>query len=78
MENFLLTFTPISTITVATALYKHADPDSWSGDHEQEVQKFITILEKVENMLKQTPGEEERLRKIRSFGTGENLRQRVS
>lgn len=78
MENFLLTFTPISTITVATALYKHADSDSWSGDREQEVQKFITILEKVENMLKGTPGEEERLRKIQSFGTGENLRQRVS
>ncbi|CAG8631527.1 7966_t:CDS:2 [Diversispora eburnea] len=78
MENFLLTFTPISTITVATALYKHADSGSWSGDREQEVQRFVEILENIKNMLKRIPREEGRLRKLQSFGTGESLRQRVS
>ncbi|CAJ0837920.1 860_t:CDS:2, partial [Entrophospora sp. SA101] len=76
MENFLLNFTPISTITVATALYKHANSGSWSGDCEQEVQRFVEILENVKNMLSQTPREEDRLRKLQSFGTGESLRQR--
>ncbi|CAG8784431.1 4899_t:CDS:2, partial [Racocetra persica] len=76
MENFLLTYTPISTITVATALYKHAESGSWSGNREQEVQKFVKTLENVKNTIKRTPGEEERLRKLRNFGTGEGLRQR--
>ncbi|RIB11844.1 hypothetical protein C2G38_2202367 [Gigaspora rosea] len=76
MEYFLLTYTPISTITVATALYKHAESGSWSGNREQEVQKFVKTLENVKNTIKRTPGEEERLRKLRNFGTGEGLRQR--
>ncbi|CAJ0768916.1 2005_t:CDS:2, partial [Entrophospora sp. SA101] len=76
MENFLLTYVPLSTITVASALYKHLESGKWSGNHEQEVEYFVETLKSV---LQRVPSDDnERLRKLQSFGTGIDLKQRVS
>ncbi|CAG8810870.1 4726_t:CDS:1, partial [Racocetra persica] len=74
MENFLLTFEPVATITVATALYKHVNSGRWSGNCDQEVQNFVQTLEKVKQLVPN--GDSLRLKKLRSFGEGEVLEQR--
>ena len=75
MENFLLTFVPVSNITVTTALYKRVKSGSWTGDYDKEVQNFVQALEKIK---KHIPDEDKlRLNRFQSFGQGEELKQRV-
>ncbi|CAJ0763836.1 19240_t:CDS:2, partial [Entrophospora sp. SA101] len=76
MENFLLNFVPVSAITVVSALYKCVESDGWTGDRERMIQKFISISE---NALRKVPNfDNERLERLRSFGSGESLKQRCN
>ena len=75
MEKFLLTFVPVSNITVTTALYKRVRSGSWTGDYNKEVQNFVQTLERVKKL---TSAEDKlRLDRFQSFGQDEELKQRV-
>ncbi|CAJ0760674.1 16972_t:CDS:2, partial [Entrophospora sp. SA101] len=76
MEAFFVTFSPVSVITIVSALYKRVEVGEWTGDRNLEVKNFIEILQKA---LQQIPTHDsERISILRSFGTGNPLRQRVS
>jgi hypothetical protein len=76
MEEFLLTREPLDIIRISTALFVRVEQGEWTGVLEKEVKNFENILERV---LEQVSSEDiERIKKLRSFGTGKKLAKRVS
>jgi hypothetical protein len=75
MEEFLLTREPLNIIRISTALFVRVEEGKWTGVLEKEVENFANVLKKV---LEQVPSEDiERIKKLRSFGTGNKLAKRV-
>ena len=75
MENFFITYTPISTINAVTALYKRVEVGEWTNDRDKEIYNFQETLERV---LKLIPITDDRFNVLSELGTGEDLRKRVS
>ncbi|CAJ0758481.1 622_t:CDS:1, partial [Entrophospora sp. SA101] len=50
-EAFLISYTPISTITIFTALYKRVEAHEWTDNREKEVANFIEVVDKVLNTI---------------------------
>ncbi|CAG8697877.1 3227_t:CDS:2 [Dentiscutata erythropus] len=76
MEEFLLTKEPLDIVRISTALFVRVEQGEWTGVLEKEVENFETILE---NVLERVPSEDvERIKKLRSFGTGKKLAKRVT
>lgn len=76
MEAFLVSFTPVSAITILSAMYKRVESGVWTDDREKEIDIFVKVLNKTLNTIRSD--DKERLEKLDSFGNGEILRQRVS
>ena len=75
MEEFLLTREPLDIVRISTALFVRVEEGEWTGVLEKKVENFEAVLEQV---LKQVPSEDiERIKKLRSFGTGKKLSKRV-
>ncbi|CAG8848454.1 18571_t:CDS:2, partial [Gigaspora margarita] len=76
MEEFLLTKEPLDIVRISTALFVRVEQGEWTGVLEKEVENFETVLE---NVLERVPSEDvERIKKLRSFGTGKKLAKRVT
>ena len=76
MENFLTKFTPVSFITIFTALLKRVETNEWTNDHDKKVENFVRVFSELSNT--RCENDEERTRKFKSFGTGDALRCRAS
>lgn len=75
MENFLLTKKPFDVVRISTALYVRVEQGEFTGILEEEVWNFTKVLERV---LVQIPLDDiERKKKLKSFGTGSNLKDQV-
>jgi hypothetical protein len=75
MEEFLLTRKPLDIIRISTALFVRVEQGEWTGVLEKEVENFGNVLERVlERVLS---SDIERIKKLRSFGTGKKLAKRV-
>ena len=75
MEEFLLTREPLDIVRISTALFVRVEEGEWTGNLEKEVENFENVLKRV---LEQVPSEDiERIKKLRSFGTGKKLAKRV-
>src|SRR6266498_1436192 len=75
MEEFLLTRESLDIIRISTALFVRVEQNEWTGILKKEVKNFENILEQV---LEQVPSEDiERIKKLRSFGTGKKLAKRI-
>ncbi|CAG8820889.1 28515_t:CDS:2, partial [Gigaspora margarita] len=74
MEEFLAFFKPIRDITIFTALYKRVKSGEWTYDRKKEEKNFVDTLNRVLDVI---IDDNERLEKLRSFGTGDVLIQRV-
>ncbi|RIA93374.1 hypothetical protein C1645_819454 [Glomus cerebriforme] len=69
MKNFLLTFIPVSNITVTIALYKCVRSGSWTNDYNKEVQNFVQVLKRIKKLM---PAENKLyLDRFQSFGQNE-------
>ncbi|CAG8779563.1 7731_t:CDS:2 [Dentiscutata erythropus] len=75
MEDFLVSYTPTSTINIVTALYKRVETNKWTGDKEKEIKNFVKVLENALDIV--SIDDEERLRVLHEFGTGNTLKSRV-
>ena len=76
MENFLIKFTPVSSITIFTALYKRLEANKQTNKRDKEIKYFINIYNI--SLSKIHKNDKERLERLRSFGTGDDLKNRVS
>jgi hypothetical protein len=75
MEEFLLTREPLSIVRISTALFVRVEECEWTGVLEKEVENFENVLKRV---LERVPSEDdERKKKLQSFGTGKKLAKRV-
>ena len=75
MEEFLLTREPLDIVRISTALFVRVEKGEWTGILKKEVENFEQVLQRV---LEQVPSEDiERVKKLRSFGTGKKLAKRV-
>ncbi|CAI2201142.1 1537_t:CDS:2, partial [Funneliformis geosporum] len=75
MEEFLLTREPLDIVRISTALFVRVEQDEWTGVLEKEIKNFENILKRV---LEQVSSEDiERIKKLRSFGTGKKLANRL-
>jgi hypothetical protein len=75
MEEFLLMREPLDIVRISTALFVRVEQGEWTGVLEKEVKNFENVLERV---LEQVSSEDiERIKKLRSFGTGKKLAKRV-
>ncbi|CAI2197519.1 9750_t:CDS:2, partial [Funneliformis geosporum] len=71
---FLLTREPLDIVRISTALFVRVEQGEWTGILEKEVENFENVLERV---LERVPSEDiERVKKLRSFGTGKKLAKR--
>ena len=75
MENFLTKFTPVSSITIFTALFKRVKTSEWTNECDKEVENFVKVLYRSNEICK---NDEEKAEKFQSFGTGKILKRRVS
>src|SRR6266542_7027179 len=75
MEEFLLTRELLDIVRISIALFVRVEQSEWTGILEKEVKNFENVLEQV---LEQVPSEDiERIKKLRSFGTGKKLAKRI-
>ena len=77
MENFLTKFTPVSSITIFTALFKRVETGEWTNEREKEVENFVEIFDRSLNEIRRK-NDKERAEKFESFGIGDILRFRIS
>jgi|RhiMetdeSRZDD1v2_1073273.scaffolds.fasta_scaffold174010_2 hypothetical protein len=76
MENFLTKFTPVSSITIFTALFKRVETGEWTNKREEEIDNFIKIFNGLSDKIHKN--DKERVEKFKSFGTDDTLIRRVS
>ncbi|CAJ0755429.1 19542_t:CDS:2 [Entrophospora sp. SA101] len=74
MEAFFVSYTPISDINIATALYKRIEAGVWTYEREDEIKNFMEVLENALNIV--SIDDDERLRILNDFGTGDALKTR--
>jgi hypothetical protein len=71
MEEFLLTREPLDIIRISIALYIRVEQGEWTGVLKKEVENFENVLERVLEQV--SLRDTERIKKLRSFGTGKKL-----
>ena len=76
MENFLTKFTPVSSITIFTALFKRVETGEWTNKREEEIDNFVKIFNGLSDKIHKN--DKERVEKFKSFGTDDTLIRRVS
>ncbi|CAI2196953.1 10078_t:CDS:2, partial [Funneliformis geosporum] len=65
---------PLDIVRISTALFVRVEKGEWTGVLKKEVENFEQVLQRV---LEQVPSEDiERVKKLRSFGTGKKLAKR--
>jgi len=72
MKNFLTKFTPVSSITIFTALFKRVE----TGEREEKIDNFVKIFNGLSDKIHKN--DKERVEKFKSFGTDDTLIRRVS
>ncbi|CAG8496389.1 8899_t:CDS:2 [Racocetra fulgida] len=75
MESFLVSFTPISAITIFTALYKRVETNEWTKDKEIELKNFREMLKTAIKRVKDAK-DDKRLEKLQSFKKNKYLELR--
>ena len=76
MEKFLTKFTPVSSITIFTTLFKRVETGEWTNKREEEIDNFIKIFNGLSDKIHKN--DKERVEKFKSFGTDDTLIRRVS
>ena len=76
MENFLTKFTPVSSITIFTALFKRVETGEWTNKREEEIDNFIKIFNGLSDKIHKN--DKERVEKFKSFGIDDTLIRRVN
>ena len=76
MENFLTKFTPVSSITIFTALFKRVETGEWTNKREEEIDNFVKIFNGLSDKIHKN--DKERVEKFKSFRTDDTLIRHVS
>nr|CAG8569412.1 11350_t:CDS:2 [Entrophospora candida] len=74
--QFLVSFTPITAITIFSALCKRVEAREWTNLCEKEIVNFIEEVGKVSGAIHRD--EKDRLEKIHGFWSDESSKQHVS
>ena len=76
MENFLTKFTPVSSITIFTTLFKRIETVEQINKCEEEIDNFVKIFNGLSDKIHKN--DKERVEKFKSFGTDDTLICHVS
>ena len=76
MKKFLTKFTPVSSITIFTALFKRVETGEWTNKREEEIDNFVKIFNGLSDKIYKN--DKEKIEKFESFGTDNTLIRHVS
>ncbi|CAG8549576.1 6394_t:CDS:2, partial [Racocetra fulgida] len=71
MESFLVSFTPLSSVTIFTALCKRVEAGEWTDNKEEELENFLKTLDSAIQSVK----DRSRLEQLYKFRKGDLLKQ---
>ena len=76
MEKFLTKFTPVSSITIFTALFKRVETGEQTNKREEKIDNFVKIFNGLSDKIHKN--DKERIEKFKSFRTDDTLICHVS